>query len=62
MTHAFVRPGRGTNFVRHVCCVSAALAREVLAAHESVEHVPVGKGLDDVSVEGARAWIWKAIA
>ena len=59
VTHAFVRPGRGTRFVRHARCVSAALAREVLAAHGSVERVPVGGGLDEGCVNDAREQIQK---
>lgn len=54
VTHAFVRPGRGTCFVRHVRCVTVALLREVLAAHGSVEHVPVGAGMDTALADEAR--------
>ena len=50
VTHAFVRPGRGTRFVRHVRCVNAALLREVLAVHGSVERVPVSAGMDAARV------------
>jgi hypothetical protein len=54
VTHAFVRPGRGTCFVRHVGCVTATLLREVLAVHGSVERVPVGAGMDAARVDEAR--------
>ena len=54
VTNAFVRPGRGTRFVRHVRCVTVALLREVVAAHGSVEHVPVGAGMDVVRADEAR--------
>ena len=53
VTHAFVRPGRGTRFVRHVSCVTSVLVREVLAAHGSVERVPVGAGMDAERVRAA---------
>ena len=54
MTHAFVRPGRGTCFVRHVRCVTSGLMGEVLAVHGSVERVPVDKGMDAERVREAR--------
>ena len=41
VTHAFVRPGRGTKFVRHVGCVTAAVMREVLVIYGHVDRVPV---------------------
>ena len=46
VTHAFVRPGRSRDFVRHVGCVSPELMRAVIAAHGSVERVPTEKGMD----------------
>jgi hypothetical protein len=57
VTHAFVRPGRTTRFVRHVRCVSVELAREVLAVHRSIERVPAGRGLDAGCMDDARAWM-----
>lgn len=54
VTHAFVKPGRGTCFVRHLRCVSAALMREVLAVHGSIERVPVGVGMDGARADEAR--------
>ena len=38
--HAFIRPGRGTYFVRHVCCATASFVSSMLEAHGSVERVP----------------------
>ena len=61
VTHAFVRPGRTTRFVRHVRCVSVALAREVLAVHGSVERVPVGRGLDAGCVDDAQMHMLKKV-
>ena len=61
VTHAFVKPGRGTCFVRHVGCVTAALLREVLVVHGSVERVPVDRGLDTVCVDDARMHMLKKI-
>ena len=61
VTHAFVRPGRTTRFVRHVRCVSVELAREVLAVHRSAECVPAGRGLDKGCADEARAWISKLV-
>ena len=55
VTHAFVRPGRSRDFVRHVGCVSAELLKAVVAAHGSVERVPTETGMDAVAVSAARA-------
>ena len=60
VTHAFVRPGRGTRFVRHVGCVTAAVMRAVVEAHGSVERVPVGAGMDALRADGARAMLHAA--
>ena len=60
VTHAFVRPGRGTCFVRHVGCVTVALLREVLAVHGSVERVPVGAGMDAARTDAARVLLHAA--
>ena len=54
VTFAFVKPGRGTRFVRHLTCVTAALMREVVAAHGSVERVPVEIGMDAERANEAR--------
>jgi len=42
---AFVRPGRRTLLFRCAACVDAWFAAAVLAAHGSVERVPVQSGL-----------------
>ena len=55
VTHAFVRPGRSRDFVRHVGCVSVELMRAVLAAHGSVEQVPAESGMDPDALSFARA-------
>ena len=34
VTHATIKPGRGTCFVRHAACVSVVFARAVMAACE----------------------------
>jgi hypothetical protein len=57
VTHAFVRPGRGTRFVRHAQCVTEALAREVVSVHRSVECVPVCRGVDALCLQEARTRI-----
>ena len=54
VTHAFVRPGRSRDFVRHVKCVSTELLKAVVAAHGSVERVPVAN-IDADAVSEARA-------
>ena len=54
VTHAFVRPGHGTCFVRHVSCVTAALLRELLAVYGSVERVPVATCMNAEQTAGAR--------
>ena len=55
VTHAFVRPGRSRDFVRHVGCASVELIKAVLAAHISVERVPVESGMDADAVSNAHA-------
>ena len=54
VTRAFVCPGRWTQFVRHVNCVSAALSSNMAAVHGSVDAIPVGAGVDADTVEAAR--------
>jgi len=55
VTRAFVCPGRWTQFVRHMNCVSASLARQMVAVHGSVEAIPVGAGVDADAAEAA--WV-----
>ena len=55
VTHAFVRPGRSRDFVRHVKCVSAELLKTVVAAHGSVERVPVDASMEADAMYAARA-------
>ena len=54
VTRAFVCPGRWTQFVRHMNCVSASLARQIVAVHGSTEAIPVGAGVDADAAEAAR--------
>ena len=54
VTRAFVFPGRWTQFVRHMNCVSAFLARNTVAVHGSVDVIPVGAGVDADAAEAAR--------
>ena len=54
VTRAFVCPGRWTQFVRHVNCVSASLTRNMAAVHGSVDAIPVGAGVDADAAEAAR--------
>ena len=55
VTHAFVRPGRSRDFVRHVGCMPPELMRAVIAAHGSVERVPTEKGMDGDALSGTCA-------
>ena len=55
VTHAFVRPGRSRDFVRHVGCVGAELARAVVAAHGTVERVPIDSSMNADAAFEARA-------
>ena len=41
VTRAFVMPGRGTTFTRHVRCADAPFLRAVLAVHSDLDNVPV---------------------
>ena len=62
VVHAFVRPGRSRDFVRHVGCVTAGLVRAMVAAHGSVERVPVEKSLMDATVVSvARAQLCRLV-
>ena len=54
VTRAFVRPGRRTNFVRHMACVDPMFAHAIMAVHGTVECVPVGKGVDKKELERSR--------
>ena len=54
VTRAFVCPGRWTQFVRHVNCVSASLARQMVVVHGSVEAIPVGACVDADAAEATR--------
>ena len=54
VARAFVCPGRWTQFVRHMNCASAALARNMVAVHGSVDAIPVGAGVDADTAEAAR--------
>ena len=38
--HAFVRPNRGTRFMRHLGCVGSALQADIARAHGDVTCVP----------------------
>ena len=40
VTHAFVRPNRATRFVRHVRCIGAEVAADVMRAHGTAADVP----------------------
>ena len=46
VTRAFVRPGRARDLVRHTACVTAVLAEAMLAAHGSMERVPLVGDVD----------------
>lgn len=54
VTRAFVCPGRWTQFVRHINCVSASFARQMVAVHGSIEAISVGAGVDADAAEAAR--------
>lgn len=54
VTRAFVCPRRWTQFVRHLNCVSAALACNMAAVHGSVDAIPVGAGVCTEVAESAR--------
>ena len=62
MTHAFVRPGRATTFMRHVRCADAAFAAAVLATHGTPQGLPVHGELDAVQLECAHAALERAVA
>ena len=59
VTHAFVRPNRGTYFVRHVQCATSVFMAAVLKAHGSIECVPVCGDLDGDKVVSTRALLQK---
>lgn len=55
VTHAFVRPGRSTYFVRHASCATAAFVACMLRAHGSIEGVPADSSVDAESAIAVRA-------
>ena len=59
VTHAFVRPNRGTYFVRHVECATSVFMTAVLKSHGSVECVPVSGDIDGDKVVSTRALLKK---
>ena len=59
VTHAFVRPNRGTYFVRHAECATSVFMTAVLKAHGSVECVPVSEDIDGNTVVSTRALLNK---
>ena len=59
VTHAFVRPNRGTYFVRHAECATSVFMTAVLKAHGSVECVPVSEDIDGDKVVSTRALLNK---
>ena len=61
VTHAFVRPGRSRDFVRHVGCASPELMKAVIAAHVSVERVPTERGMDANVVSNAHAQLCRLV-
>lgn len=61
VTHAFVRPGRTRDFVRHVKCVSAELLKAIIATHGSVERVPVEASMDADALSATRAQLCRFV-
>ena len=55
VTHAFVRPGRGTYFVRHARCLTARFVASILSVHGSIERVPVDASMDAETATATRA-------
>ena len=55
VTHAFVRPNRGTYFVRHVRCATAACVAGMLKAHGSMDRVPMDSSMDTEAAAVTRA-------
>ena len=55
VTHAFVRPNRGTYFVRHVRCVTVACVASMLKAHGSIDCIPVDSSMGAEVAAATRA-------
>jgi hypothetical protein len=55
VTHAFVCPGRGTCFVRHLNCATVAFVASMLGTHGSMERVPVDLSMNAEAAAAARA-------
>ena len=62
VTHAFVRPNRGTYFVRHVECATSVFMTAVLKSHGSVECVPVSGDMSENKLLATRAILHKLCA
>ena len=55
VTHAFVRPGRSRDLVRHATCVTAAIAKAMLASYGSLERVPASADVDAAALAELRS-------
>ena len=55
VTRAFVMPGRARDLVRHTTCVTAVLAKAMLAAHGSMERVPASAEVDAAALGELRS-------
>lgn len=54
VVHAFVRPNRGTRFMRHISCISK-LEADIVRAHGSVDDVPLDDGTQPDEAARVRA-------
>ena len=61
VTHAFVRPGRTRDFVRHVKCVSAELLKAIIATYGSLERVPVDASMDADALSATRVQLYRFV-
>ena len=62
MTHAFVRPNRGTYFVRHVHCATPGYMTAVLNSHGTIECVPVNGTMSENTILATRAQLHQLCA
>jgi hypothetical protein len=62
VTRVFIMPGRSRDLVRHAGCMTAALAKAMIAAHGSLERVPASADVDAAALAELRSSMSQLIA
>ena len=62
VTHAPVRPGRETYFVRHLTCVRVAQVQSIVSVHGCVENISTDGRIGSANTEAAHEYLKQLIA